>query len=53
MATNRSHPYIDTIETYYQGCNTADIELMMSTFCDDVAHYFVDHTAVRGSVRSR
>jgi ketosteroid isomerase-like protein len=49
MATSRSHPYIDTIQEYYRGCNTGDIELMMSTFCDDIVHYFVDHTAVRGA----
>ncbi len=50
MTTNRSHPYVDTIEKYYQGCNTGDIELMLSTFSDDIVHYFVDHTAVRGAL---
>ncbi len=40
------HPYIDIIQTYYQGCNTADFDLMMSTFTEDVVHYFVDHSAV-------
>ena len=43
------HPYIETIKRYYQGCNTADVELMMSTFTDDVVHYYVDHSAVRGA----
>lgn len=43
------HPYIETIHTYYRGCNTHDVELMMSTFTDDVVHYFVDHSAVRGA----
>ena len=43
------HPYIETIKTYYQGCNTADIGLLKSTFTDDVVHYFVDHSAVRGA----
>ena len=43
------HPYIETIKTYYRGCNTHDIELMMSTFTDDIVHYFVDHAAVRGA----
>ena len=43
------HPYIEAIHTYYKGCNTADIDLMMSTFTDDVVHYFVDHSAVRGA----
>jgi len=43
------HPYIETIHTYYRGCNTHDVDLMMSTFTDDVVHYFVDHSAVRGA----
>jgi len=43
------HRYIDTIQTYYRGCNTADVDLMMSTFTDDVVHYFVDHGAVRSA----
>jgi hypothetical protein len=43
------HPYIETIHTYYRGCNTHDVELMMSTFTDDVVHYFVDHSAVIGA----
>jgi hypothetical protein len=51
MITTRTagHPYIDLIQTYYQGCNTQDVELMLSTFTDDVVHYFVDHSAVRGA----
>ena len=43
------HRYIEVIQSYYRGCNTADVELMMSTFTDDVVHYFVDHSAVRGA----
>ena len=43
------HAYIDLIKRYYHGCNTHDVELMMSTFTDDVVHYFVDHSAVRGA----
>ena len=46
---NSGHPYIDLIHTYYRGCNTADVVLMCSTFTDDVVHYFVDHSAVRGA----
>ena len=51
MVTPRTagHRYIDLINTYYQGCNTHDVDLMMSTFTDDVVHYFVDHSAVRGA----
>ena len=30
------HNFIDLINRYYDGCNTADIDLMMSTFTDDV-----------------
>ena len=43
------HPYIETIQSYYRGCNTADHALMVSTFTADVVHYFVDHSAVRGA----
>lgn len=43
------HSYIDTIKRYYQGCNTADVALMCSTFTDDVVHYFVDHSKVEGA----
>lgn len=43
------HRYIETIKTYYRGCNTADFDLMMSTFHEEVVHYFVDHSAVVGA----
>ena len=43
------HPYIETIQTYYAGCNGPDYDLMRTTFSDDVVHYFVDHSAVRGA----
>ena len=51
MITPRTtgHRYIDLINTYSAGCNTYDVDLMMSTFTDDVVHYFVDHSAVRGA----
>ena len=45
----KGHRYIDTILRYYEGCNTADVDLMMRTFTDDVVHYFVDHGEVRGA----
>ena len=48
MTGPERHPYIATIERYYEGCNRADVELMKSTFTEDVVHYFVDHAAVRG-----
>jgi len=43
------HAYIDIINEYYRGCNTADMALMISTFTPDIVHYFVDHSAVRGA----
>jgi len=50
MPRTTGHPFIDIIQAYYAGCNSADIELMQSTFTADVIHYFVDHSAVRGSL---
>ena len=43
------HRYIKTIKTYYRGCSSRDFELMVSTFVDDVVHYFVDHSPVIGA----
>ena len=43
------HPFIEVIQTYYQGCNNKDFALMMSTFMPDIVHYFVDHSAVVGA----
>ncbi len=43
------HRYIETIKRYFDGCNSADYEAMMSTFDADVVHYFVDHGAVSGA----
>ena len=48
MPRQSGHRYIETIKRYYHGCNTGDYGLMMSTFTDDIVHYFVDHGAVRG-----
>lgn len=50
-ATRHNHPLVELIKTYYHGCNSADVELMMSTFTPDVVHYFVDHGAVRGAAQ--
>ncbi len=49
MSQTSEHPYIETIRTYYRGCNSADVPLMLSTFTEDVVHYFVDHSAVQGA----
>ena len=43
------HAYVSTIKRYYQGCSTADRELMISTFTDDVVHYFTHHAPIRGA----
>jgi hypothetical protein len=43
------HPHLITVGRYYEGCNTADVALMKSTFTRDVVHYFVDHDPVRGN----
>ena len=40
------HRFISTIKQYYEGCNTQNSALMISTFTDDVIHYFVDHSSV-------
>ncbi|HEX2171806.1 MAG TPA: nuclear transport factor 2 family protein [Dehalococcoidia bacterium] len=38
-----------TIRRYYHGCSTGDRDLMMSTFSEDVVHYFPTHDPVRGA----
>ena len=43
------HRYQGIIESYYHGCNTVDVELMMSCFTDDVVHYFTHYQPVRGA----
>ena len=32
---------IELIKKYYQGCNSGDIEILMSTMTADIAHYFL------------
>ena len=46
---SQEHPYVTTIKRYYHGCNTADVELMKSTFTEDVVHYFTHHKPIRGA----
>ena len=41
--------HITTIQRYYSGCNTADEDLMVSCFTEDVVHYFVDNPPVFGA----
>jgi len=49
MPDQSTQAFAVVINRYYQGCNTADRALMMSTFTSDVVHYFVDHGAVKGA----
>ena len=49
MESQIYHRYTDIIGRYYEGCSTANVDLMMSTFDPDVVHYFVDHSPVRGA----
>ena len=49
MTDRPMHPYIRIIESYYDGCNTADVAKMMATFTEDVVHYFVDHAPVESA----
>ena len=43
------HPHLATIRRYYDGCNTADVELMKSTFTPDVVDYFVEDPPIHGA----
>ena len=45
----KNHPKYKMISKYYRGCNTQNAALMISTFANDVIHYFVDHSAVPGA----
>jgi hypothetical protein len=46
-----THPFIDTIIRYFKGCNTANVDLMVSCFADDVEAYFIDVEPIIGSHR--
>ena len=43
------HAYTKTIERYYHGCNTCDVDLMMSCVTPQVVHYFTHYKPVRGA----
>ena len=49
MVSQTDHRYTGIIRRYYEGCSTANLDLMMSTFDPDVVHYFVDHSPVHGA----
>jgi SnoaL-like domain len=38
-----------TIKRYYEGCSTANRELMLSTLAPDVVHYFVEDPPIHGA----
>lgn len=40
---------LGTVQRYYDGCNSADEALMLSTFAPEVVHYFTHHAPVRGA----
>jgi len=44
-----NHPLIDKVLKYFRGCNTGDVELMLSTFAEDVTAYSIDIPPVHGS----
>ena len=44
-----NHEHVTTIKRYYHGCSTADRALMLSTFTDDVVHYFTHHEPIRSA----
>ena len=46
---SEQHPFVQTINKYYRGCSSANIELMKETFTDDVVHYFTHHAPIRGA----
>ncbi|WP_335685481.1 nuclear transport factor 2 family protein [Sneathiella sp.] len=49
MGMLADHRYTSIIRRYYEGCSTANYNLMMTTFDPDVVHYFVDHSPVHGA----
>jgi len=40
QATDRKAAYEQTIRTYFDGCNEADLEKMTACFTEDAVHYF-------------
>src|SRR5262245_25936199 len=41
-------PYLEVLRRYIRGCNTGDVELLKSTFTDDIKVYFVELPPVEG-----
>lgn len=48
-STPAEHPHLAAIRRYYQGCSTGDADLMLSTFTEDVVHFFPTNPPVRGA----
>jgi hypothetical protein len=44
---------IEVVRKYYDGCNTGDLEVLLSTFTPDVTHYFLPSSfpPIRGAER--
>ncbi len=40
---------LKTVRRYYEGCSTANVELMRSTLEDDAVHYFVEEPPIVGA----
>ena len=43
------HPHLSTIRRYYEGCSTANRELMLATLAPDVVHYFTEDPPIHGA----
>jgi ketosteroid isomerase-like protein len=42
---------IATVRRYFEGCQSGDLEILLSTLTDDVVHYFLprEHGPIRGA----
>ena len=36
-----THPHLQTVARYFEGCNTADTDLMVSCFAENIEAYFI------------
>jgi hypothetical protein len=42
-------PKVERILDYYRGCNSGDIDLMISAFTEDISSFFIDMPPIHGS----
>lgn len=49
QSVRMDHPLILVVEKYFHGCNTADADLMIACFTDDVHAYWYDEPALTDS----